>query len=101
MSQTPASRSIPTKILLPMDFSPCSDAALSMATDLAQHFRAELHLVHVVPMIPMPTGIDADLESPLPFEMTFLQESKGRAEQKLAVYIGALASKGVLPSPEK
>jgi nucleotide-binding universal stress UspA family protein len=53
MSQTPASRSIPTKILLPMDFSPCSDAALSMATDLAQHFRAELHLVHVVPMIPM------------------------------------------------
>jgi nucleotide-binding universal stress UspA family protein len=98
MYQTPVFRSIPTKILLPMDFSPSSDAALAMATDLAQHFGAELHLVHVVPMIPMATGIDAFPESPLPFEMTFLQESKDRAEQKLATYIGALASKGVKAS---
>ncbi len=95
MPQAPASRSIPTKILLPMDFSPSSDAALAMATDLAQHFRAELHLLHVVPMIPMATGVDAFPETPLPFEMTYLQESRGRAEQKLAKYIGALVSKGV------
>jgi nucleotide-binding universal stress UspA family protein len=98
LSQKPAFRSIPTKILLPMDFSPSSDAALTMATDLAQHFRAELHLVHVVPMIPIETGIDAFPESPLPFEMAFLQESKGRAEQTLATYIGALVSKGVKAS---
>jgi nucleotide-binding universal stress UspA family protein len=44
MSQAPAFHSIPRKILLPMDFSPSSDAALTMATDLAQHFRAELYL---------------------------------------------------------
>jgi nucleotide-binding universal stress UspA family protein len=98
MSQAPAFHSIPRKILLPMDFSPSSDAALTMATDLAQHFRAELYLVHVVPMLTMATGIDAFPESPLPFEMTFLQESKGRAEQKLATYIGALASKEVKAS---
>jgi nucleotide-binding universal stress UspA family protein len=98
MSQAPAFHSIPRKILLPMDFSPSSDAALTMATDLAQHFRAELCLVHVVPIIPMATGIDAFPESPLPFEMTFLQESKVRAEQKLAMYIGALASREVKAS---
>jgi nucleotide-binding universal stress UspA family protein len=98
MSQALAFHSIPRKILLPMDFSPSSDAALTMATDLAQHFRAELHLVHVVLMIPMGTGMDAFPESPLPFEMTFLEESKGRAEQKLAMYIGALVSKGVKAS---
>ncbi len=95
MSQAPAFHSIPRKILLPMDFSPSSDAALTMATDLAQHFRAELYLLHVVPMLPMGNGIDAFPESPLPFEMTFLQESRDRAEHKLAVYIGALASKEV------
>jgi nucleotide-binding universal stress UspA family protein len=98
MSRAPAFHSIPRKILLPMDFSPSSDAALTMARDLAQHFRAELYLVHVVPTLPMATGIDAFPESPLPFEMTFLQESKGRAEQALAMYIGALASKEVKAS---
>jgi nucleotide-binding universal stress UspA family protein len=59
MSQAPAFHSIPRKILLPMDFSPSSDAALTMATELAQHFRAELHLVPVVPTLPMATGNDA------------------------------------------
>jgi nucleotide-binding universal stress UspA family protein len=69
-----------------------------MATDLAQHYGAELHLVHVVLMIPTETGIDGFTESPLPFEMEFLQESKDRAEQALATYIGALVSKGVKAS---
>jgi len=35
--------SIPTKILLPIDFSPSSQAELEMASDLAKHFQAELH----------------------------------------------------------
>jgi len=33
--------SIPTRILLPIDFSPSSQAALEMAADLARHFQAE------------------------------------------------------------
>ena len=33
---------IPTKIMLPIDFSPSSQAALEMAADLAEHFHAEL-----------------------------------------------------------
>jgi nucleotide-binding universal stress UspA family protein len=47
--------SIPTKILLPIDFSPSSQAALEMAADLALHFQAELYLVNVIPMFPTTT----------------------------------------------
>jgi hypothetical protein len=54
--------------------------------------------VHIVPIIPMATGVDAFPETALPFEMTFLEESKGRAEQKLAVYICALVFTGVKAS---
>jgi nucleotide-binding universal stress UspA family protein len=36
------------KILVPTDFSACSDAAVRYARALAQAFDAELHLLHVV-----------------------------------------------------
>ncbi len=49
MSKVHAYPSIPTRILLPIDFSPSSQAALEMAADLAKHFHAELHLVNVIP----------------------------------------------------
>jgi nucleotide-binding universal stress UspA family protein len=98
MPQAPASRSIPTKILLPIDFSPSSDAALEIATDLAQHFRAQLHLLNVIPMLPVVTGVDYFPETTFPLETTYLQESKDRAEQKLAKCIGALISRGVKAS---
>jgi nucleotide-binding universal stress UspA family protein len=45
-----ASHFLPKKILLPVDFSPSSYAALEVGTDLAQHFGAELILLTVVPM---------------------------------------------------
>jgi nucleotide-binding universal stress UspA family protein len=49
MSDVFAFSTIPAKILLPIDFSPSSHLALQQATVLAQHFHAELYLVHVVP----------------------------------------------------
>ena len=52
MSQVHAFPSIPTRILLPIDFSPSSQAALEMAADLAKHFHAELYLVNIIPMFP-------------------------------------------------
>jgi nucleotide-binding universal stress UspA family protein len=42
MEQAIASHFIPTKILVPVDFSSSSDAALETASDLAQHFHADL-----------------------------------------------------------
>ncbi|MGB8258793.1 MAG: universal stress protein [Terracidiphilus sp.] len=41
-------RTIPAKILLPIDFSPSSHTALERATELAKYFHADLYLVHVV-----------------------------------------------------
>jgi nucleotide-binding universal stress UspA family protein len=55
MSERHALESIPTKILLPIDFSPSSQAALEVAADLAKHFHAELHLVNVIPFFPTTT----------------------------------------------
>ena len=41
----------PKRILVPVDYSPISDAALSEATDLAKLFGSELVLVNVVEVI--------------------------------------------------
>ena len=81
--------SIPTKILLPIDFSPSSQAALEMATDLSKHFHAELHLVHVIPMFPASTLPDFVPEG------MFMQEARTFAEQHLAKCHAALAARAV------
>jgi nucleotide-binding universal stress UspA family protein len=81
--------SIPTKILLPIDFSPSSQAALEMAADLAQHFHAELHLVNVIPLFPVTTLPDFVPEE------AFLKEARARAEQHLSKCLAVLTSRGV------
>ena len=43
--------SIPTSILVPIDFSQSSQAALDAASDLGEHFQASLFLVNVVPCL--------------------------------------------------
>ncbi|MBN2295638.1 MAG: universal stress protein [Pirellulales bacterium] len=42
------------KILLPTDFSECSEQARSYASELARRFDAEIHLLHVVSSAPPP-----------------------------------------------
>jgi nucleotide-binding universal stress UspA family protein len=98
MSKEFVSPSAPTKILLPIDFSPSSDAGLAMATSLAQRFGAELHLLHVVPMLPVINGIDNFPQVQFPLEATFMEESQQRAEQRLAQCTGPLVSLGVKAS---
>ena len=89
MSKVHAYPSIPTRILLPIDFSPSSQAALEMAADLAKHFHAELHLVNVIPVFPTTTLPDVIPES------EFIQETRTFAEQHLAKCHADLAARGV------
>ena len=81
--------SIPTKILLPIDFSPSSQAALEMAADLAQHFQAELYLVNVIPEFPTTTIPDFTPEA------AFLEKARDYAEIHLAKCRTALLTRGV------
>jgi nucleotide-binding universal stress UspA family protein len=52
MSSNGAASAIPSKILVPIDFSPSSHAALEAATELAEKFHAELYLLNVIPEFP-------------------------------------------------
>ena len=89
MPEARAFRSIPTRILLPIDFSPSSQAALQTAADLAQHLQAELYLVNVIPMFPTTTLPD------LVPEGAFIEEARNFAESHLGKCKVALAAKGV------
>lgn len=89
MSEAHAFPSIPAKILLPIDFSPSSQAALEMAADLAHHFHAELCLLNVIPFFPTTTLPDL-----IP-ETQFIQEARAFAEQHLAKCHAALAARGI------
>jgi nucleotide-binding universal stress UspA family protein len=89
MSERHTLKSIPTKILLPIDFSKSSHAALEMATDLAQHFHAELFLVNVVPLF---STFTSEYATP---QVQFQKEEKTRAERHLAKTCAVLTTKGV------
>ena len=81
--------SIPTKILLPIDFSPSSQAALEMAADLALHFHAVLYLVHVIPMFPTTSVPDV-----IP-EAAFIEKAREYAEMHLTRCKAGLVDRGV------
>jgi nucleotide-binding universal stress UspA family protein len=89
MPEAHARPSIPTRILLPIDFSASSETALDMAADLAEHFHAELYLLNVIPMFPTTTIPDM-----IP-EAKFMQEARTHAEALLAKCHAALAARGV------
>jgi nucleotide-binding universal stress UspA family protein len=89
MTEMSTFNSIPTKILVPIDFSQSSHAALEMAADLAQHFHAELHLVHVIPTFPRTTFPDF-----IP-ETKFLEKVRKDAERHFAGCQADLGAKGI------
>lgn len=92
MPEVRAFPSIPTKILLPIDFSPSSQAALEMAADLAQHFHAELFLVNVIPIFPT-----TSLPDMIP-EAEFIRQARDYAERHLAKCQAVLAARGIKAS---
>ena len=89
MSNTHKAAFSATKILLPIDFSPSSEAAMEAATGLAQQFHAGIHLVHIIPEIPDFNGSDFFPETAV------LQERKETIEQRLDAYRERLVQKGV------
>jgi len=80
------------RIMLPVDFSPSSRAALKIATDLAEHFHANLYLVHVIPTFPNTTFADFVLEE------SALQNATRSAEERLTKCCASLADRGVKAS---
>ena len=92
MPEVHAFSSIPTKILLPIDFSPSSQTAFEMAADLAQHFHAELHMVNIIPFFPTTTLPDFVPEE------SFIAKARLRAGGHLTKCHKALAARGVKSS---
>jgi nucleotide-binding universal stress UspA family protein len=78
-----------TKILLPIDFSLSSEAALEAATCLAKQFHAGVHLVHIIPEIPDFNGSDFFPETAV------LQDRRETIEQKLGMCKEQLELEGI------
>ncbi|MCC6622595.1 MAG: universal stress protein [Deltaproteobacteria bacterium] len=70
-------------ILVPTDFSSCSDAALELAAHLAHDHHATLELVHVVDVADLP--LDAMIHPPShPSGISIADHTKALAERELA-----------------
>jgi len=80
---------IPTKILVPIDFSPSSHAALDAATELAEKFHAAIYLLHVIPAFPNVSLPDSITEAAV------VERAKKEATERFAVSEAALAAKSI------
>jgi nucleotide-binding universal stress UspA family protein len=89
MSEMPARNSVPTKILVPIDFSESSHVALEMATNLAQQLQAELFLVHIILSFPRSTFADFVPET------KFLEKLRNGADKHLSSCQADLSAKGI------
>ena len=86
---TEEASAIPTKILVPIDFSESSHAALVAASGLADKFGAELYLLHVIPQYPweaLPQGVS---------EAAIIDEAKKAAAGHFAISETSLRAQGV------
>ena len=84
-------RPIIRQILFPTDYSDASRAAGHLAAELARHFKATLHVVHVVPPVTDPgpagtmTSVVAELESDVDFVTAVVL---GRIAPEIVSYAG-------------
>jgi nucleotide-binding universal stress UspA family protein len=92
MSKATGSNLIPKKILVPIDFSPSSEAALKQACALAEPLHAEIHLVHVIPMFKV-----AKMPDYIP-EAEFIGAARKDAERYVAARQTELGSRGIVVS---
>ncbi len=81
-------------ILCPTDFSDPSYEALKVADELAAHFGATLHVVNVVPLVPIveaPIGVESASFNVASYQ----QELEGQAQKSLQSLTEQKISKGV------
>jgi nucleotide-binding universal stress UspA family protein len=84
------------KIICPTDFSDSSLEALTHATELAIHFKADLYLVHALPTHPEPTDWKEKEEGDVPGAERLLYSE---AEGQLRKLTESLPEKGVRVHP--
>jgi nucleotide-binding universal stress UspA family protein len=89
MSEAGAFSAVPTKILVPIDFSSSSHAALDAATEFAEKFDAEVFLLSVIPAFPDGTLPDSVVEAQI------IEKGKQEAEKRFAVSVKALSAKSI------
>ncbi len=70
------------RVLAPTDFSDHSLKALRFAGELAERFQAELHLLHVLADLAIPSGPDPMLASAMPPE--YYRQQEAQAIEQLA-----------------
>ena len=90
MSKNGASTVIPTKILVPIDFSQSSHIALDAATELAEKFHAEIYLLNIIPEFPNVSLPDSITEAAV------VEKAKREADERFAVSQSALGAKGII-----
>jgi len=78
------------RILAPIDFSPASDRALTSALELARMLGAELHVLHVVPLLAYAIAPEAMPDAP-----DFERRLKEELSKKLEATVKKLEGQGV------
>jgi len=77
-------------IVVAVDFSPSSDAALDAAIELARQLGAEIHVVHSYELH-VPTMIPYDVSIP----QSFIDETRNAAAKKLAGEVAKVTDAGI------
>ena len=91
---SPGRHNMTKHILVPLDFSASSDAALSYAIDLASHVHARLTLCHVIPLLPFSEArllspiIEVEDEVRLAFEVRLQRVRKMNLEAHTVIVHG-------------
>jgi len=83
------------KILVPIDFSECSDAAFEMGVSIRDRFDAELDLVHVW-AAPVYAGTESVVvHTPEGSNLTLAQYVHGQAEEEMREFVKRVSSRGI------